>query len=63
MTLSMPRSRATAAIGAEVCGRVKEVRTIKGDCAVIAEVAALKMTSGTLASSRRGAMARASGVK
>ena len=59
----MPRSNATLPSGVVVCAVVKEVRTTRGDVFMIADVAALKITSGMFACFRSGVIAMASGVK
>ena len=63
MTFLMPRWAATFAIGTDVCQSVKDVRTTSGLLVTIAEVAAFMITIGTLACSRSGVTAMASGVK
>ena len=62
-TFLMPFCAAQSAIGTVACGRVKLVRTMKGEASVIIEVAAAMTTCGTLACVASGAVARASGVR
>ena len=62
MTFLMPFFAAHVPIGALICGKVIDVRTMYGDFVVITDVAALKMTIGFLPSVAMSATASASGV-
>ncbi len=59
----MPFLAAQSAMPMVTCGRVKEVRRMKGDCSVTAEVAAAITIVGVFDCVASGATAKASGVR
>ena len=59
----MPFLAAHSASGTVACAAVKLVRTMKGDCSVMIDVAAAITTCGVLACVASGAVASASGVR